>query len=207
MKKITAIQFNKVTNPITEQKTKFGGQPAWLEEPQWPLDLNGKALHFVGQIVIDTQLFENAQGRIAYLFMSNEDDAQTWDPNTGDSAVIIQPGEPLPSIKCNNQSEGPTLIDGEYEVTLRLKEEVFQIAPELLDEEAYTEYFRQLSGNKIGGTPLFIQGEEYPKGYERLLLQIDSTEVPFNINFGDSGTGYLFINANISQGKFLWQCY
>lgn len=208
MKKITALDFSVAAMPITTAKTKFGGQPVWLEKPQWPTQsFSDKPLHFVCQIAIDPHLFPTAQGKMAYLFMAIDDEAQTWDPNSGDNAVIIQPGELSLSTKTQPLTQGPTLLDKEYEVLLRLKEEAFQIAPDLLDEEAYKEYFRGLSGNKIGGTPLFIQGEEYPKGYEKLLLQLNSTAVPFTIHFGDGGTGYLFINANGTAGKFLWQCY
>jgi uncharacterized protein YwqG len=207
MKKITALQFKVAAKPITSLQTKFGGQPIWLETPQWPQDAQGKPLHFVGQIAIDSNVFLGALGQMAYLFMSNEEDAESWDTDSGDNAVIVQPGTPRSHVKVDNTSEGPTLFDKEYEVEGRLKEEAYQVMPDLLDEDAYKEYFRQLSGNKIGGTPLFVQGDEYPKGFERLLLQLDSKRLPFEINFGDSGTGYLFINTNGTQGKFLWQCY
>jgi len=207
MKKITALQFKVANQPITATETKFGGQPVWLESPQWPLNCEGKPLHFVGQIEIERSLFPDSFCRMAYLFMSIEDDAQTWDPDSGDNAVIVQPGTPRTHVKVENMSEGPSLLDKEFTVELRTKEEAYQVVPDLLEEDAYKDYFRQLSGNKMGGTPLFVQGEEYPKGFERLLLQLDSTQLPFSINFGDSGTGYLFINSNGTQAKFLWQCY
>lgn len=207
MKKITALSFKVTDKPITSVSTKFGGQPVWLESPQWPQDSNGKPLHFVGQIAIDRNLFPEATGQVAYLFMSQDDEAMTWDPDSGDNAVIIQPGTPRSHVKFDNTSEGPTLLDKEFAVELRIKEEPYQVVPDLLDEDAYKDYFQQLSGNKMGGTPLFVQGDEYPKGFERLLLQLDSTQLPFEINFGDSGTGYLFINLVGTQGKFLWQCY
>lgn len=207
MKKITALQFQAAAQPITSMQTKFGGQPVWLETPQWPKDPQGKPLHFVGQVAIDHHLFPEAQGQVAYLFMSLQEDAETWDADSGDNAVIIQPGEPRSHVKVDNTKEGPSLLEKEFEVEGRTKEEPYQVMPDLLDEDAYKDYFRQLSGNKIGGTPLFVQAEEYPKGFERLLLQLDSTQLPFEINFGDSGTGYVFLNANGTQGKFLWQCY
>ena len=60
---------------------------------------------------------------------------------------------------------------------------------------------------KIGGPPVFIQGEEYPAGDGwRLLLQFDSASVPFYVNFGDTGIGYAFLSADGRSGKFLWQC-
>lgn len=206
MKKTLAMQFTVSEEPIRSPKTKFGGQPVWLNEPQWPFDASGNPLHFVCQIAIDNTLFPEAEGKMAYVFMSNADDAETWDPEFSDNAVIVQPGM-LPNIKIEHLSEGPTLLDKEYDVELRLKQEPYNVAPDLLDEDSYKEYVRDLSINKIGGTPLFIQGDEYPKGFERLLMQLNSTDVPFDINFGDSGTGYVFINATATQAKFLWQCY
>ncbi|MGE3317961.1 MAG: DUF1963 domain-containing protein [Candidatus Berkiella sp.] len=207
MKKITALTFKEAEQPITKLQSKFGGQPVWLEKAQWPQDVSGTPLAFVGQVMIDRNLFPDVQGQVAYLFFSTKEESETWDPDSGDNAVIIQPGTPRPSVKYAEQSTGPTLIDKEYEVELRTREEDYQVMPDLLDEEAYKAYFRQLSGNKIGGTPLFVQGEEYPKGFSRLLLQLDSTNLPFEIPFGDSGTGYLFINESATIGKFLWQCY
>jgi uncharacterized protein YwqG len=74
--------------------------------------------------------------------------------------------------------------------------------------EAQThDYFRALEGNKIGGTPTFIQSDEFPPGGAwALLLQLDSTAVPFRINFGDAGVGYAFVSHDATQGRFLWQC-
>ena len=63
-----------------------------------------------------------------------------------------------------------------------------------------------LSGNKIGGTPIFLQADEFPgPGTWKLLLQLDSTTVPFSINFGDCGIAYAFISDDGSTAKFLWQ--
>src|SRR5262249_37920466 len=64
------------------------------------------------------------------------------------------------------------------------------------------------SFNKIGGTPDFLQGAEFPQGDGwRLLLQLDSTPVPLDIDFGDAGMGYAFLSRDGTRGKFVWQCY
>ena len=55
--------------------------------------------------------------------------------------------------------------------------------------------------------PFLMQGDEFPfEGNCRLLLQLDSSSVPFSINFGDAGVGYAFLNEAGNQAKFLWQC-
>ncbi|MBY0240670.1 MAG: DUF1963 domain-containing protein, partial [Burkholderiaceae bacterium] len=64
-----------------------------------------------------------------------------------------------------------------------------------------------LEGNKVGGAPIFLQGDEFPdEGAWRLLLQLDSVNVPFSVNFGDAGIAYAFIDPAGQTGKLLWQC-
>lgn len=68
-------------------------------------------------------------------------------------------------------------------------------------------YRGALAGNKLGGTPAFLQGDELPIPEPwHLLLQLDSTQVLFWINFGSAGIGYAFINQAGTEGRFLWQC-
>jgi uncharacterized protein YwqG len=75
------------------------------------------------------------------------------------------------------------------------------------DKAAWESYVSTLGGNKIGGSPIFIQNTEFPSsGRWRLLLQLDSTKVPFSVNFGDAGVGYLFLSEDGQVAKFLWQC-
>ena len=61
--------------------------------------------------------------------------------------------------------------------------------------------------NKFNGEPVFIQEEEFKSrdGW-KLLMQLDATNVPFYINFGDAGVGYGFINETEDNAKFIWQC-
>ncbi len=207
MGKVTTIHFKRATKPITAVKTKFGGQPVWLEKPLWPLSREtGNPMQFIGQIEIDRKMFPNAIGQIAYLFMTNEDVDDTWDPEGGENAVIIQPSAKPLQVKAGNIQNGPTLED-EFEVELNTKEEHIQLDLEAVMDDEQHPHFDALSGNKMGGNPHFIQGKEYPKECVHLLLQLDSTNVPFELYFGDSGTGYLFIDEAATVGKFLWQCF
>jgi uncharacterized protein YwqG len=117
---------------------------------------------------------------------------------------VIQSGAGTGSIL--GQVEGPTLyrmvekpgrnrlveVPCEFAVTLDLGED---IEP----EDGFA--------NTIGGTPKFLQNDEYPQGGPwRLLLQLDSASAPFSINFGDAGVGYAFISEGGTIGEFLWQC-
>lgn len=91
------ISFHETREPIAALVTKFGGQPVWLGEPQWPLSrATGHPMRFICQIALDPDLFGAIPGRMAYVFMTDEERhvKGTWEPEGGENAVIIQPGTP-----------------------------------------------------------------------------------------------------------------
>lgn len=207
------VSFHEAGAPITDPVTKFGGQPVWLGEPQWPLSrATGHPMRFICQIALDPDLFGTILGRMAYVFMTDEEQFVdgTWEPEGGENAVIIQPS--MPSGPTVSVATGPTLQRGEDDPagTRRVFRDV-EYAVELtpgVDPESFSddEALDQLSDYKIGGTPAFLQGEEYPEGGPwKLLAQIDSSSDLFFLNFGDAGVGYAFISADGTQGRFLWQ--
>jgi uncharacterized protein YwqG len=221
------IQFSLSSTPITERVTKFGGQPVWAEAPQWPLSKEtGNPMRFIGQIALDEAVFPKAAGKLAYIFMTDEQDYVdgTYEPDGGENAVIIQPGGAAPAVATRPLPTGPTLFDmvdepaekrlvaQEREYAVRLSnatEPAFVNENNRRDwsEDEFAKYAQALDGNKIGGSPIFLQADEFPAGGEwKLLLQLDSTEVPFSVNFGDAGIAYAFIDAAGTTGKLLWQC-
>jgi len=212
MKKKYKIELNKSENKINEPITKFGGQPNWLEEPQWPVSEELESqMRFICQISLKDELFSGSEGKMAYVFMTEDDEEYadgTWEPDGGENAVIIQPGGKI-SVKTVNKATGPTRE--EYSVTLVPSEDENFMAEsqvfKLNDDEA-EKYRESLDGNKIGGSPSFMQGDEIPEPEDEwnLLLQLDSCAVPFEINFGDAGIAYAFTNKSNTEGKFLWQC-
>jgi hypothetical protein len=167
---------------------------------------------------------------MAYLFMTDGDGTEeTWDPNGGENAVILQPGNnPVPTVP---QATGPSLYRMVFEgdaPNRQARQQPCELAvhltpgddPELDDFEATMHRlgeaeqldaldaaYRALEKNKIGGTPCFIQSPEYPSDDRpwKLLLQL-TWDVPFWINFGDAGTGYAFLCEEGEEGRFLWQC-
>ena len=221
-----SVSFEEVEVPIEALVTKFGGQPVWAEPADWPIcKSTGNPMGFVCQFVIPTNLFPNTEDRIVYLFMVEGEDggvANTWLPDGGDNKAIVQ--RILPGATPTKLPEGPTLQKW-YEpkkakgVLMRLllsraerarRECEFKVRlqpyePEEARPDRDAEHFG--GGCKVGGRPDFIQNEEYPSGVGwKLLLQIDSARVPFEINFGDAGIGYLFLSEDGQQAKFLWQC-
>jgi uncharacterized protein YwqG len=225
MTKRESIEFVESRKPIRELETKFGGQPVWVGEPQWPMSKNtGKPMRFICQIAINSERFSPVAAQMAYLFMTDGEEYVdgTWEADGGENAVILQPGQT--NVKTEPLAEGPTLYrmvkklfhkllvpeSCEFSVTLKPVEDL-DFAEETerakWDEAAWETYASKLDGNKVGGSPLFIQSTEFPSaGRWRLLLQLDSTKVPFHVNFGDAGVGYLFLSEDGQVAKFLWQC-
>jgi len=181
-------------------------------------------MRFVCQIAIDSAQFSLVSARMAYLFMTDEKEYVdgTWEPDGGENAVILQPGQT--NVKTQPLAEGPSLYrmikkpiherlepeSCEFSVSLKQAED-----PEFAEEEErakwdkadWEAYASTLDGNKIGGSPIFIQNTEFPgPGRWRLLLQLDSAKVPFHVNFGDAGVGYVFLSEDGHAAKFLWQC-
>jgi hypothetical protein len=169
-------------------------------------------MRFIAQIALEPRLFGVVPAQMAYLFITDDEEDfvdGTYEPDGGENAVVLQPGSFAgPKLDI---SEGPTLRGMvekpgsdrlvpepcEFEVTLAYGEDSGAVGQD--DQDGYE--------NKVGGRPTFLQGEEYPQGGPwRLLLQLDSASVPFDINFGDAGVGYAFISETGTEGKFLWQC-
>jgi len=222
------IQFSEVHTPIAAPVSKFGGQPSWLEKPQWPISRESKRpMRFICQIEVPHGLVAASVPRLAYIFMTDGDEYVdgTWEPEGGENAIVIQPaGGPL-LVDAVPVAEGPTLYrmvqkpgaarltpePCEYAVALTKGQDPDFVSEETrfasFSEAQTHDYLHALEGNKIGGTPMFIQSDEFPTGGAWvLLLQLDSTAVPFHVNFGDAGVGYAFVSQDGTQGRLLWQC-
>jgi hypothetical protein len=95
------IDFTPAAAPILQPVTKFGGQPTWLRDPEWPLSRStGRPMRFIGQILLGDAGLGQQADRIAYLFMTDSIEYGSGspevynqhDPVMGENAVIIQPG-------------------------------------------------------------------------------------------------------------------
>ena len=110
MQSLHIKKFVENSDDINALVTKFGGQPHWLEHPQWPLSRStGQPMKFIGQIVLEKNLFPVTTAKIAYLFMSDSEDDfidGTYEPDAGENAVILQPGDNN-FVELDNLNNGP----------------------------------------------------------------------------------------------------
>jgi hypothetical protein len=104
------IEFVEVSRPIRELVTKFGGQPVWVERPQWPLSRStNQPMQFICQIKLEPEIFGEIAAKMAYLFMTSDDlSNETWQHDGGENAVILQPGQT--TVPCLPNAEGPALF-------------------------------------------------------------------------------------------------
>jgi hypothetical protein len=185
------LTFVEASEPITEPVTKFGGQPVWLTEPMWPLSAStGRPMRFIGQIRLPGE-----EIRLGYLFMTEDDPSEyvdgTFDPTGGENAFFAQPGEPADFYQVASISRGPTYGPDHHA----------ELTPH--DPEDDGEQLR----SRLFGEPDWLQVEEWPAepGNWRFVLQLDSADEPFDMNLGDAGVAYAFIDEKTGQGRFHWQ--
>jgi hypothetical protein len=201
--------------PICTPLPKFGGQPNWLADPQWPLTPAGLPMRFVCQLPVP-QISENHSGRMFYLFVSDDPDDQTWDAEAGGNAVVLQPGPFEPHISVVPQETGPTLerwiepasqdrraplVDRRVPTPVEYAVDLVPIPDALPDDSEH-----QLA-SRLGGQPRWLQNEEsIANGPWRFAAQIDSCSDDYELNFGDAGVGYVFVSLDGRRARFLWQC-
>lgn len=219
--------LQRALEPIKEPVTKIGGLPVWVDEPAWPRSAaTGEQMLFIGQVVISRPLFAVEAPRIAYLFITEDTQEtvgllETWSPDSGENAVIIQ----APSV-----GRPPTIIPGrtlketyweagtrmtrplELAATVSIEPVPADVpADEVLEwDSAQRIEYENGRGQQVGGIPDWIQHDEGPEGWQ-LLLQISDyvfvagETIQTNWNFG-TGSCYVMISPDYEEGILLWQC-
>lgn len=186
------LVFVPADGAVREAVTKVGGQPVWLEEPQWPLSRRtGRPMEFLGQFAL-------AGGRLACLFMTGGGHVDgTWEPEGGENALVIQPGGRIPDfVTVGRRAAGPSAGPD------HLPRHIDPAQHPGAEEDRRPWQF--LGGSGI--EPHWLQGDETPGDGWRLVVQLDSGELPFGVDFGDGGVGYAFLSPDGKEGRFLWQC-
>ncbi len=181
------VEFVPADAAVRRPVTKVGGQPVWIEEPQWPLSReSGRPMEFLGQ-------FELGDGRLGYLFMTASQDGgeASFEPEGGENALIVQPAGRVPDFVVTAPAQaGPSA--GE------------DFVPRSVEPAPDGEEWQFLGGP--GVLPNWLQGGEEPGEGWQLIAQLDSAGLPFHVDFGDMGVGYAFLSPDGKEGRFLWQC-
>ncbi|MCH5583649.1 DUF1963 domain-containing protein [Shimazuella sp. AN120528] len=185
-----------------------------------------------------TRLPLGKEGRVLYLFQcESEEGCSTWDAEDGCNKVLILEQEEWNNNPITELPDEDTLMLPDLAVTAwETKEETgqenwthFGGTPIWIqsDEEVGENYQFAVqldNGFRVKATDLselpIGETSEY-EGKKSYQLQVGEDEFvwiselgsneyycPF-ANFGDSGSGYVFINADSKSpsGKFIWQCY
>ncbi|WP_224058200.1 hypothetical protein [Streptomyces kanamyceticus] len=72
--------FSETGRPVSTPTTKFGGQPVWLTDPQWPISAAwDRPMRFVGQIELGPVLGAAGHGKMAYVFVTHADHEEEYD--------------------------------------------------------------------------------------------------------------------------------
>jgi hypothetical protein len=98
-------------------------------------------------------------------------------------------------ISTQRVEESPYLSEAE-----RFAEHVSPERAEEIDKIA-----QSWEGTKIGGSPAWVQYEQFPLNDWLLLFQATEDRLPVAVNFG-TGVVYCFIDKELTVGKMLWQC-
>jgi hypothetical protein len=211
-----SIELIKSNSTIDVPVSKFGGQPVWLTKNEWPVSKStGYPLKFLCQIVLDQRVFEHAKNKIAYLFLEEDlcpNWLPYWKPVKQDSALIIQSGI-YNAENSTNGNDGPTITSTEYIVELtetndpnRLEETIVEEYHQKKNWHKIRQYNESLEGNKLGGTPFFDRSYTYPStANTTLLLQIDPTNLPFELKLGKFGMLYAFLSSSYDKGEIFWK--
>jgi hypothetical protein len=195
--------------------TRLGGLPHWLAEPQWPVDpYENEPAAFMGQFRVSADA--DGDGMV-YLFAIGF---------SGEHATVVQPGGHVTeSFETRAAVTGPTVLDRVH--LLRVDEEVdFSHVGRDLEpvedededdrEERLEELLRErqkdaagsIRMDQFGGpdvVPVWLQGDDLPGEGWHLVAQLDSYQLPFEVNFGDNGVGYLFLSPDGKNAEFFFQ--
>lgn len=221
IKKYEIKAFVEANERTTKPITKFGGQPVWIGEPQWPVSAgwDDRLMMFVGQIAIEKGMLGNQEGFVAYIFVTHpEDHADTFfDPdvtewNGGENAVIIQPSG-INHGEFQAVERGPTLFDAhdvskEYLPMIEASFDPAFIPDEeyrKLDDAQQKKYFDTIDTNKIGGTPNFFRGDAGLEEGWQLLLQLKCNFLPFVLRLGAMPVMFVLISEDFKRGGLLIQ--
>ena len=195
-------------------RAKFGGQPDWIAEPQWPVH-QARKLTFFGQLPIYDQ-----PGRFCYIFLG--DFLDEGPGLTQGNALVVQPGGTC-EFETVGDPTGPRLFGTRRQRrvgggrTLSEPYERFVTFTEGLDPQAWdldenameaddvTYVDQDGDWEKLGGTPRWLQNPEEPSepGWH-FAFQFGADWAGREL--ADGANCYGFVHED-GRGKFIWQCH
>lgn len=198
----TVYSLHAVEDDTSTAITRFGGQPTWLAEPTWPT-FQDRPMQFWGQFELPWD-----SEALAYLFVESR---MGWMQHTedGSASLFTQPRSKPPSEPWEHRSQGPLLPFSHYPADAGVEPPRHdKIVPRVA---SMTEYQRPPNGlthniewNRIGGTPLWLQGDESLGPDWRFLFQFSAGLMGNEI--ADVAECYGFVHDD-GRGIFLWQCH
>jgi hypothetical protein len=217
-------KLSKASQPIRQPILKFGGQPVFLDETDWPTCKNcGNEMEFLAQISLQAPLRFSERYRMAYIFMCPGQfdgkrwlPCETWSAYGGANAVILQATSDRVIVPDHVPEYPDHIVDLEMVTEPQVDTTDYRLEESLLEAVS--------ASTKIGGVPYWIQNDETPacpvcEGAMKFVAQLDEELVlPTTpeewdgykgFNFGDAGIGYLFLCENECGPRgaaFLWQC-
>jgi hypothetical protein len=188
---------------IVRPPIRFGGQPVWRLAPWWPLGPDEQQLRFYGQ-------FDLPDGRTAYLFV--DPDGDSYEPLGPANALVVQPGGNC-HLAVSGEPTGPTFYRRVPEpARFRARSRALPLAHDMalvpaadpLEWGAEADTAGHEAWNKVGGTPLFLQGDEWPPGIGwSFAFQFSAGWAGHEL--GDGAECYAFLHDD-GNAAFLWQC-
>jgi hypothetical protein len=192
--------------PITDPVGKVGGQPVWVEDPAWPLGSDGEPTTFMAQFAVP------GRPGLIYLFLDPSD--ETYE---SPGLVFAQPGAgPESTIPL---LEGPAFwseVSGPprygRNMVLRMVESRIVLEPgydfddwQVLLDDPDVSRDDDRDWNKVGGNPLWLQGDETPDepGW-RFVFQFNATTM--GREMADGAECYGLLNDD-GRGRFVIQSH
>lgn len=201
-----------ILETAVRSRYSIGGVPIASPSTVWPVCTScGSPMQFLAQLPTTLHDDDAIRGRGLTLLLFQCQAApgmcDEWDPNQGGNAALLSGGEPVVELPS---PDGETLLPARSELEFRSYESANTAET---PDDAYCSALDDSSLRvlgKIGGRPLWIQGDETPTcscGSEMVFFaQLECTGGG-GINFGDEGAGYAFVCRDCpTSAKFLWQC-
>jgi hypothetical protein len=192
-------------------EASIGGVPYAPAGTKWPTCRQcEKPMQFLAQLPLDgaDSSLKQARGKVLMLFQCQNDPGMCdeWDANSGGNAALLTAADGRESMVV---PPGETLLPAVSRVKYLPYDDSVQVESDDDNFCAALDDHSSKTLGKLGGRPLWIQGEETPQcncGKTMLFVAQLESAGGGGINFGDAGVGYAFVCTECDSAKFLWQC-